>query len=181
MSDANNDHESPIKTPQQLIAALTAALLVPIVIIVLVVQYVVNDRRSDGGAEGQSPKAVADAIAKRIRPVADEGFVLKDASGPKQVRSGAEVYKSVCAACHDSGVAGAPKFADAGAWSARIAQGYDTLVSHAFNGIRAMPAKGGNPDLDELDVARAVAHISNAAGAKFKEPEAKAEPAAVPK
>ena len=37
-----------------------------------------------------------------------------------------------------------------------------------------MPAKGGNSDLDEIEVARAVVHMANAAGAKFKEPEAKA-------
>jgi cytochrome c5 len=64
---------------------------------------------------------------------------------------------------------------DSGAWSKRIAQGYDTLVSHAIKGIRGMPAKGGNPDLDDLEIARAVVHMANAGGAKFKEPEAKAK------
>jgi hypothetical protein len=37
-----------------------------------------------------------------------------------------------------------------------------------------MPAKGGNPDLDDVEVARAVVHLANAGGAKFKEPEVKA-------
>jgi cytochrome c5 len=41
-----------------------------------------------------------------------------------------------------------------------------------------MPAKGGNPDLDDLEVARAVVYMANQSGAKFKEPEAKAAPAA---
>jgi cytochrome c5 len=36
-----------------------------------------------------------------------------------------------------------------------------------------MPAKGGNPDLDDLEVARAVVHMANASGGKFKEPAAK--------
>jgi homospermidine synthase len=38
-----------------------------------------------------------------------------------------------------------------------------------------MPAKGGNPDLDDVEVARAVVHLANAGGAKFKEPEVKAQ------
>ncbi|MBC7413803.1 MAG: cytochrome c5 family protein, partial [Herminiimonas sp.] len=75
--------------------------------------------------------------------------------------------------------AGAPKLGEVAAWSARLAQGYDTLVTHAVGGIRAMPAKGGNPDLDDVEVARAVAYMGNQAGAKFKEPEAKAAPAAI--
>ena len=40
-----------------------------------------------------------------------------------------------------------------------------------------MPAKGGNPDLDDVEVARAVAYMANQSGATFKEPDPK--PAAV--
>jgi cytochrome c5 len=43
-----------------------------------------------------------------------------------------------------------------------------------------MPAKGGNPDLDNVEVARAVAYMANAGGAKFKEPEAPTVAAANP-
>lgn len=174
MSEAHNEHESAIKTPKQLIVAIVAAFVVPIIIIVLLVQYVTSSRQVGAGSGAQT----AESIAERIKPVADEGFVLKDVNAPKQVLSGEAVYKATCAACHDSGAAGAPKFGDAGAWSARLAQGYDKVVANAIGGVRAMPAKGGNPDLDDLEVARAVVHIANSAGAKFKEPEAKAAPAA---
>jgi hypothetical protein len=51
-------------------------------------------------------------------------------------------------------------------------------LKHAIEGIRAMPAKGGNPDLDNVEVARAVVHMANASGGKFKEPEVKAAAAA---
>lgn len=170
MSDAHNEHESPIKTPKQLIAAILAAFLIPIVVIVLLVQYVGSSPKTGAGSTAQSPEAVA----ARIKPVADEGYTLVDASAPRQLKTGAEVYNAACMACHSAGVAGAPKFGDAGAWSARIAQGYSTLTSHAIKGIRGMPAKGGNPDLDDLEIARAVAHMANAAGAKFKEPDASA-------
>ena len=170
MSDAHNEHESAIKTPKQLIAAVIAAFLVPIICIVLLVQYVTNEKREGAGSSSLTPEA----IAARIRPVADEGFTLKDVNAPKQLQAGADVYKAVCAACHGTGAAGAPKVGDAAAWAPRIKQGFDTLVSHAVKGIRAMPAKGGNPDLDDLEVAGAVAFMANQSGAKFKEPDLKA-------
>lgn len=170
MSDAHNEHESLIKTPKQLIAAVLAGFLIPIIVIVLLVQYVGSAPKTGAGSNAQSPEAVA----ARIKPVADEGYTLVDASAPRQLKTGTEVYNAACMACHGAGVAGAPKFGDAGTWAPRIAQGYDTLVSHAIKGIRSMPAKGGNPDLDDIEVARAVVHMANAAGAKFKEPEGKA-------
>ena len=172
MSDAHNEHESVIRTPKQLIAAVLAGFLVPIICIVLLVQYVTNHNRVGAGSTGQT----ADAIAARIKPVADEGFTFRDVNAPKQLQAGGEVYKAVCAACHDSGAAGSPKMGDAAAWAPRIGQGYETLVKHAVEGIRAMPAKGGNPDLDEVEVARAVVFMANQGGAKFKEPEVKAAP-----
>jgi cytochrome c5 len=175
MSDAHNEHESAIKTPKQLIVAIIAGFLVPIICIVLLVQYVASGKKEGAGSSSQTPEA----IAARIKPVSDEGFTLKDVNAPKQLQAGADVFKAVCAACHATGAAGAPKVGDNAAWAPRIAQGYDTLVSHATKGIRAMPAKGGNPDLDDLEVAGAVAYMANQSGAKFKEPDLKAaKPAA---
>ncbi|MES2047455.1 MAG: c-type cytochrome [Pseudomonadota bacterium] len=176
MIDSHDDHESPIKTPKQLIVAVLAGLLVPIIIIVLLIQFVANDKKVGAGSDAQTPEA----IVARISPVANEGYTFKDATGPKVLQSGEAVYKTVCAACHDSGAAGSPKFADAAAWSPRIAQGYDKVVANALSGLRAMPAKGGNPDLDDIEVARAVVHMANAGGAKFKEPEVKVAAAAEP-
>lgn len=174
MSDAHNEHESAIRTPKQLVAAVIGFFGVTIFGIILLVQYVTTDKLTGRGSNSQD----AEQIAGRLRPVADDGFTLKDAAGPKVLQSGEAIYNSTCAACHGSGAAGAPKFGDAGAWSARIAQGYDTIVKHALEGLRAMPAKGGNPDLDDVEVARAVVYMSNKAGAKFKEPEAPAPAAA---
>lgn len=170
MSDAHNEHQSAIKTPKQLVAAIAAGFLVPILCIALLVQYVTSSNKVGAGSDAQSPES----IAARLKPVADEGYTLKDASAPKQLRAGDAVYKAVCAACHDTGAAGAPKLGDAGAWSARLAQGQSTVVSNAIKGVRAMPSKGGNPDLDELEVERAVVFMANKAGGKFKEPAAKA-------
>ena len=170
MSDAHNEHQSFIRTPKQLIIAVAGFFLVIVIGIILLVIFATNKPLGGAGTESQS----AQAVAARVRPVAEEGFAFKDANAPKVLQSGQAVYNAVCVACHGTGAAGAPKAGDAGAWSARIAQGYDTLVQHAVQGIRAMPAKGGNPDLDDVEVARAVAYLANQAGAKFKEPEAPA-------
>jgi cytochrome c5 len=171
MSDAHKEHETLIKTPKQLIVVVAAAFIVPILCIVLLTKFVTGDK---GGNAGLSPDEIAEATAERIRPVGDEGFTLKVAGGPRQLQAGDAVFKAVCATCHEAGLAGAPKVGDNGAWSARIAQGYDKLVAHAINGIRGMPAKGGNPDLDDVEVARAVVFMANKSGANFKEPEVKA-------
>lgn len=170
MSDSHNQHETAIKTPKQLIVAVVAGFLVPILIIVLLVKYVSSDNKVGAGSQSQTPEA----IAARISPVANEGFTFVDASAPKALQTGEAVYNAACVACHGSGAAGAPKFGDAAAWGPRIAQGYDTVVKHAIEGLRGMPAKGGNPDLDNIEVARAVVHMANASGGKFKEPEVKA-------
>ena len=177
MSDAHTEHTSFIRTPKQLVIAVAGFFLVIVIGIILLVIFATNKPLGGAGTESQS----AQAVAARVRPVAEEGFAFKDANAPKVLQSGQAVYNAVCVACHGTGAAGAPKAGDAGAWSARIAQGYDTLVQHAVQGIRAMPAKGGNPDLDNIEVARAVAYMANQAGAKFKEPEAPAaQPAAAP-
>jgi cytochrome c5 len=176
MSDAHNEHESAIRTPKQLVVAVIGFFAVTVLGIILLVQFVTATKLTGAGSNSQEPEQ----IAARIAPVADTGFTLKDANAPKVLQTGEAIYTSTCAACHGAGVAGAPKFGDAGSWSARIAQGYDTVVKHAIEGLRAMPAKGGNPDLDDVEVARAVVYMANKSGAKFKEPEVPAAPAAAP-
>lgn len=181
MSDAHNEHESAIRTPKQLVAAVAGFFLVTVIGIILLVEFVTTTRLTGAGTNSQSDEAVAE----RLRPVADQGFVLKDANAPKVRLAGDAVYSANCAACHTSGAAGAPKLGDAAGWTARIAQGYDTLVKHAIEGIRAMPARGGNPELDDVEVARAVVYMANQGGATFKEPAVpamvvEAAPAAAP-
>jgi cytochrome c5 len=174
MSDAQHDHESLIRTPKQLVIAVAGFFLVVVLGIILLVTFVTNTSTTGAGSNAQS----AEAIAARIRPVSDAGFTLRDANTPRVLLAGGAVYTATCAACHDSGMAGSPKTGDKAAWAARLEQGYDTLVTHAINGIRAMPAKGGNPDLDDLEVARAVVFMTNQSGASFKEPVAPAPAAA---
>lgn len=55
----------------------------------------------------------------------------------------ARTYAQSCAACHNSGAAGAPRFGNSADWSARLEKGMDVLVEHTINGFNnIMPPKG---------------------------------------
>ncbi len=168
----SDEHESPIKTPKQLITVIVLSFTIPIALVGFLVAYVTGGLKSD--VQASKPEAVAE----RIKPVGMIGAV-KDPSAPKVFQTGEQVYKAVCAACHTTGAAGAWKFGDKAAWAPHIKEGADALIANAIKGIRAMPAKGGNPDLDNFEVARAVVYMTNASGANFKEPAAPAAPAVV--
>ncbi|WP_233804015.1 c-type cytochrome [Paraburkholderia sp. HP33-1] len=169
MSEA--PHGAPIKTPAQLVAAVIAGFAVPIVIIVLLAVYVDNSTRTGAGTDSLSEAEVA----SRIHPIAQ--VEIRDANAPRVYKSGEEVYKAVCSACHASGAAGAPKFTNTADWAPRIAQGFDTLLHTALSGKGAMPPRGGTSpdDYSDFEIARAVAYMANNSGASFPEP---AQPAA---
>jgi cytochrome c5 len=169
----HEEHESPIKTPKQLIVTVVLSFVLPIIIIILLVKLVTTGDQVGAGSDNLGPEATQ----KRIAPVAKLDLV--DASGPKVFKTGEQVYTAVCAGCHIAGAAGAPKFADAAAWSAPIATGLQSMIASVIKGKGAMPAKGGNPALDDFEIARAVVYMANAAGGKFAEP-AEPKPAEAP-
>lgn len=171
---ADDQHSSFIKTPQQLIVVVLLAFLVPVLGIVLLVQLVTSGQRADPGA------MTPEAVAARIQPVGrvEFGGAGGAASGGK---SGEEVFKTTCTACHQTGVAGAPKLGDKAAWGPRIKQGLQALLHSALNGKNAMPAKGGNASLSDDEVARAVVYMANQAGASFKAPAAQGNKSATTK
>ncbi len=72
---------------------------------------------------------------------------------------GATVFNGLCSSCHGTGALGAPKLEKA-AWTARVAQGTDTLIKHATEGFKGaageMPARGNNPALTDEQVANTV-------------------------
>lgn len=172
MSEHSN---SLIKTPRQLITVIALAFIVPVILIVLLATYVVRSTTAGGaGSDAMSERAVAE----RMRQV---GFVaFADSSAPKSLQTGEAVNAAACSACHAAGIAGAPRTGDVAAWAPRIKQGFDLLVKHAVEGFKAMPPKGGNSNLDPIEVARAVAFIGNQSGGKFKEPAAPAGSVAPP-
>lgn len=173
VQDHPESHESPIKTPKQLIAVVLAAFVAPVLVIVLLVTYVVSHHNPAAGSEGLE----AQAVAARIAPVAKLDW--QDATAPRVLRTGEEVFKAQCSACHATGAAGAPKFGDAAAWAPRIKTGYDALLHSALKGKNAMPPQSGGA-FSDLEIGRAVVYMANAGGAKFPEPQAPAAEAAAP-
>jgi cytochrome c5 len=163
----DHSHESLIKTPKQLVIVLVLAFVVPIVIIVLLAKFATSGRIYDKDSPAMSPQEVA----KRIRPVAE---VALGAAGPggKILKTGEEVYRSVCMACHATGISKAPKFGDRRDWARYLREGQKKLMQVALKGKGAMPPRGGASDLTEIEVERAVVYMANAAGGKFKEPAA---------
>lgn len=75
---------------------------------------------------------------------------------------GAALYKTACFACHDAGVAGAPKFADKAAWAPRIATGVDAMTKTVITGKGAMPPKGGT-QLTDAQIREVVEYMAGAA------------------
>ncbi len=74
--------------------------------------------------------------------------------------SGKDVYEKTCAACHATGIAGAPKFGNAADWQPRLAGGTAKLYSSALKGTpKGMPAKGGNLTLADNSVKAAVDYM----------------------
>lgn len=165
-------HASPIKTPQQLAVVVVASLIVPVLVIAMLAALVTSGQK---GASADEKTVLA-----RIRPV---GSV--EIAGPRTPMSADQVYAQVCKTCHETGLAGAHKLGDKAAWRKVLAQGETTIVANAIKGIRAMPPKGGNPDLTDTEVHAAVVLMANAAGANWKIPApasatAAAKPAAAP-
>ena len=164
----DEDHSGPIKTPKQLLAAVFFSFVIPIFAIIGLVYYVTSANKTAPGAVDTEK-----AIAMRIQKVGS--VEIRDAN--RALKSGEEVYKAQCTACHAAGLAGAPKTGDAGAWAARIKTGYDALLTSALKGKGAMGAQGGG-DYDDIEIGRAVVYLTNAAGGKFAVPAGPAAPVA---
>jgi len=160
------EHENFIKSPKQLIVIVVLSFVVPIAAIILLSQLMTSDKKV-------RPDEDPAALLSRIKPVGELAI-----AGPKVLLTGDKVFASLCTTCHTPGLANAPKFGDKAAWAKVIAQGQAQTVQHAITGIRAMPPRGGNPDLTDEEVAGAVVHMANAAGANWKAPELKMPSAA---
>ena len=163
--------KSVVTTSVTLLSALV--LLATVLFLVAALIGVVNSVAPDDGSRKQT------AVLDRIQPVARVSTALPKPAGEVKM-TGQEVYNKVCAACHAAGVLGAPKVGDKALWEPRFAQGLDTLVTHAVTGIRAMPAKGGDPSLTETHIKDSIIYMLGETGIKVDAapaPTAEATPA----
>ncbi len=99
--------------------------------------------------------------------------VVRAASAQGRERSGKEIVETVCAACHKAGVDGAPKIGDRKAWAQLTSQSLTSLAEVALKGVRRMPPHGGNPDLTDTEIERAISYMVNQSGGDWIEPVSK--------
>ena len=146
--------------------AVLGILAVLAIILYFIAGYLTEDMAS------YKPEEV---ILENIKPVgqvnvagestaADAGASAMPAGGAEtaaaaEPMSAEQVYQSKCLGCHGTGVAGAPKLGDAAAWAPRIAQGMDTLMTNATNGLNAMPPKGLCMECSDADLNAVVQYM----------------------
>ncbi|HVY08344.1 MAG TPA: c-type cytochrome [Burkholderiales bacterium] len=165
MPDAHiEEHNSFIKTPNQLILVMVLAFAIPVIGIIGIASYMTGGMKVEKASNSDA------AVAERLKPVGSlvigeppaqpqaasaapgvktaTGQPVKTAAGGAS--AGKQLYDTVCTACHGAGIAGAPKAGDKAAWGPRIAKGKDSLYNSALHGKNAMPPKGGSqaPDAD---------------------------------
>lgn len=113
-----------------------------------------------------------EAILQRIRPL---GVVHVDEQQENRVsaasqaavesksvlRTGEAVYRQYCHVCHESGVAGAPKFRNQAEWQSRekAAGNIDGLLSVSIKGLNAMPPKGTCSDCTDEELKQAIQYM----------------------
>ena len=163
----HDEHSSFIKTPQQLITIVVLAFVVPVLAIVLLVKLVVDRPQADPSA--MQPEAVA----TRIAPVGRLEVAAAGAGAANvEPRAGEAIVKQYCAACHQTGAAGAPRIGDRAAWGKLAKAGLDGMLKNALQGKGAMPPRGGGADLSDLELSRAIVYMANQSGASLKDPAA---------
>lgn len=170
VASTDNDPADLFKSTAKLLVKVAMVTAVVIGIIVLLAVMAAPDSARDRDMSDQ-------AVSARIQKVGT--LMLGDATGSGP-RSGEDLFKGRCAACHAAGLLGAPKLADQAAWGPRIATGYAALLNASLKGKNAMPAQGG-AEYSDAEVGRALVYMANSAGANFAEPEAEtANSAAAP-
>jgi cytochrome c5 len=158
----------PETSALQMVFIVLAALIVLTAISLLLVTFLngLKDLTSESDKATDAP-----SVTKRIEPVAQVEVAQADAAAGGEINA-EQIVNSSCVACHGTGALNAPKIGDKSAWGPRVAKGYQTLIDHAINGFNMMPARGGNPDLSDAEIAHAVAFMANKSGASFTPPKA---------
>lgn len=160
-----HDHAPSTSSSKQTVRYVVLTFILPILLALILVYLALQGSATSNASEDDRAKAVA-ARLQKVGSVA-----MGDANRP--LKSGEEVFKAQCTACHTAGLVGAPKLGDNAAWAPRISTGYAALLNSALKGKNAMGPQGGG-EFNDLEIGRAVVYMANAAGGKLAEPAAPA-------
>lgn len=156
---------------------VVAGLLVMTVFILIIANLIGGEAQGDKVSQAQIDRA-----NERIKPVGRLNLKSeqkekaaqplttsvasadsKKSESPVGENTGKQVYDGLCHTCHASGLLNAPVFGDTEEWSKRLSKGREALYDAALHGLRAMPAKGGDPSLSDDRVKAAVDYMIKAA------------------
>ena len=149
---------------------VVGALAVLMIIFIIVARAIGIDeaaeekRRAPAVAELTAPMGEVTVAGKAQEEPEAPAETIATTEGGGAGGKGKKVYDGLCIACHGAGIPGIPQFGDKTAWGPRIAQGNDTLYTHALQGFTGksgmqMPPRGGGADLSDDDVKAAVDYI----------------------
>jgi len=149
---------------------IVGALAVLMIIFIIAARFI-------GMNEAADAERRAASVAKMTAPMGEVSIAGEEGKNMKTSETAANtaaeagagpdgkaVFDGLCTACHSVPGIGAPVFGNKEEWAPRIAQGKDTLYTHAINGFTGaqgfmMPAKGGNPALSDEEVKAAVDYM----------------------
>ena len=146
--------EKPSVYSSRTILLITIAVAVVLVVVVWPLSQLGKGSADAGGA---------DEAELRILPVARVEMQKAAPVSDGKPRSAEVIYNTICKACHDAGVAGAPKTGDKAAWAPRLATGQAALLKSVINGKNAMPPRAGDPSLSDNELKAAVEFLTGKA------------------
>ena len=116
---------------------------------------------SHGGNPALSDLEIQRSIAYMVNQSGGKWAEPIDRTAKPSARTGEQIYVAQCSTCHEKGSNGAPRVGDSAAWIPRLKQGLDSLVGSAINGHGGMPARGGQANLTDAELRRAIVFMFN--------------------
>ena len=113
--------------------------------------------------KGDPSTESGDEAELRIQPVARVEIQKAVAKTDGKPRSAEAIYNGICKACHETGVAGAPKTGDKAAWGLRIVTGTAAMLKSVIGGKNAMPPRAGDASLSDDELKAAVVFLADKA------------------
>jgi cytochrome c5 len=121
----------------------------------------IRNMPAHGGNQGLSDVEIERAIVHMVNLAGGKWIAPVGGVTPAVQRKGKQIVDAQCAKCHQTGVTGAPKIGNLTDWIPRLKFGIDLVVRSAINGHGPMPARGGVPDLTDLEIRAAVQYMIN--------------------